>query len=120
MYHLARSEPERMKMLKWIVRFFGLKGSWKWACRQMDKGRIVFRISDTGCAKYKLDPERQRRIIWTHQFEPSDWHNAYIFLGDFEATDWVIYDVSLYAKSYRQRWSNYGYKGCWWLGLINE
>ena len=75
-----------------IIRFFGLKGSWKWACRQMDKGHIIKQKSATGSVKYKLDHESQRRIVWSF-YPPKDnrWENANIFLSDFEATDWVLW-----------------------------
>lgn len=76
-----------------IIRFFGLPGSWKWACRQMEKGRIVRRSTDTGTAKYRLDLEAQRRIVWSYKSNPpndSEWETAYIFLRDFECVKWVI------------------------------
>ena len=101
-------------MKKWIIRFLGLKGSWKWAYKQMKEGKIVFRISDTGAAKYKLDNENQQRIMWTFTHHPSlkdkDWQNAYVFLDMFNNTNWVIFDPALYHQSYRIRWKNYGYK----------
>lgn len=79
-------------MIRKIVTFFGLPGSWKWACRQMEKGHTVRRSTDTGQAKYRLDDEGQRRIVWTFKRAPEergDWENAFIFLSDFECTKWV-------------------------------
>jgi len=80
-------------MIKWIIRVFGLRGSWRWACKQMDNGYIVYRTTDTGAAKYKLDSENQRRIQWAFTRSPDDasWKNANIFLSDFECTDWEIW-----------------------------
>ena len=78
-------------MIKWIIRFFGLKGSWSWACRQMDKGFIVYRTTDTGSAKYRLDCEGQRRIEWAFTYDVTNttvWEDAKIFLSDFECTEW--------------------------------
>lgn len=81
-------------MINWIIRFFGLKGSWMWACRQMDAGNIIRPASASGGIKYRLDPEAQRRIQWTfHRFptENRDWESAKIFLSDFEDTDWALW-----------------------------
>ena len=81
-------------MIKSVVRILGLKGSWKWACRQMDKGFIVHRTTDTGSAKYRLDPENQRRIVWAFTVDPSashNWKTANIFLDDFETVCWAIW-----------------------------
>ena len=80
-------------MAKWIIRFLGLKGSWHWACKQMDKGHIVYRTTDAGAAKYKLDNENQRRIQWTfarYGTEKAIWKNANIFLYDFECINWAV------------------------------
>lgn len=80
--------------MNFIVKFFGLKGSWKWACKQMLCGKIVYRKTDTGSAKYKLDTENQGRICWHFTSNPisSDiWETAYIFLSDFNCTDWEIW-----------------------------
>lgn len=81
---------------KWIVIKLGLKGSWSWACRQMDKGYIVKKNGITGTVKYKLDHENQRRILWTFVRNPvnktgAEWDNANIFLSDFESTDWRVW-----------------------------
>ncbi len=76
-----------------IIRFLGLKGSWKWACKQMEKGLIVRPKHASGSVKYKLDHENQRRIVWSFKDVPeknSDWESANIFLKDFEWVDWVI------------------------------
>jgi len=82
-------------MRKAIIRFFGLKGSWKWAVRQLKRGRIVRPGTATGSVKYRLDYEAQGRILWTHVETPvtrREWSNAYIFVSDFDATDWVVWN----------------------------
>lgn len=79
-------------MKKWIIKTFGLRGSWRWACKQMERGKLVRPNHATGAVKYKLDCENQRRILWTFRRNPQtekDWESANIFLSDFEATDWV-------------------------------
>lgn len=80
-------------MKNWIVRTFGLRGSWTWACRQMDKGCCVRPACATGSVKYKIDHEHQRRIVWSFEHNPkswSDWETANIFLGDFDSIDWIV------------------------------
>ena len=81
-------------MIKNIIRFFGLKGSWKWACKQLDKGEIIYVPTTTVSCKYKLDTEAQRRICWhfTHKPKVNDiWENANIFLRDFECIKWDVW-----------------------------
>lgn len=81
-------------MTKFLIRFLGLPGSWTWACRQMDKGKIVYRTTDTGAAKYRLDFEDNRRIICAFvRGTPrrDNWMSAYIFLSDFECTAWAVW-----------------------------
>jgi len=96
-----------------LIRFLGLRGSWKWACRNMQEGRVVFRITDTGALKYKLDCEAQNRILWAGTHDPfglaeSDWDSANVFLSDFECIDWVVFDIAKYHKEYKKRWDGYG------------
>jgi len=86
--------PESIKAWRKIKTFLGLKGSWGWACRQMDKGLMVYRTTDTGAAKYRTDGEGQRRIQWEHTCNletHNNWTNAYIFLSDFECTEWAVW-----------------------------
>ena len=81
-------------MIKNLIRFFGLKGSWKWACRQMDKGSIIYRTTDSGNAKYRLDTKEQRRICWHYTDNPNKndiWPNASVFLSDFDCVTWAIW-----------------------------
>ena len=81
-------------MKKWLIRVLGLRGSWSWACRQMDQGAIVRPAGATGSVKYKLDDLTNRRILWSFDREPPkerrDWDGCNIFLSDFERTDWVV------------------------------
>lgn len=46
-----------LKFRKWIIITFGLKGSWKWAKRQMINGHIVRCKHWTGALKYRVSPE---------------------------------------------------------------
>jgi len=84
-------------MIIMIIRFFGLKGSWKWACRKMKEGYIIRPGLATGSVKYKIDDEDQGRIQWSFDRAVSygvkdfKWENANIFLKDFEKIDWEIF-----------------------------
>lgn len=49
-------------MKNWIIRTFGLKGSWKWAKRQMFKGEMVRCKHWTGSLKYRISPEIENGI----------------------------------------------------------
>jgi len=94
MSNLENERGERMK--NWLIRFFGFTGSWKWACKQMDKGLII-RPRNAVSTKYRLDQENQRRIQWAHTHnddETTEWSNAFIFLSDFENIRWAIWHPS--------------------------
>lgn len=77
-----------------VVRFFGLKGSWKWAVKEMKKGNLLVRTSVTGTVKYRLSPDEQNRLEWDFNRKESEvkWENANFFISDTMATDWVIYN----------------------------
>ena len=91
--------PKKSRGIKsiksWMIVALGLKGSWRWACRQMDKGHVVYRTSNTGTVKHRLDLEGQRRITYTFKRKVSEsgkyWEPAIIFLSKFESTDWAVY-----------------------------
>ena len=75
--------------MKWIIRLLGLRGSWKWACRQLMKGHVVYPLRATGAVQYALDDEHQKRLLW--RFGNNDeWQNANFFLRDQLRTDWVV------------------------------
>ena len=77
--------------MKKLIAFLGLKGSWRWACRQMKQGKIVRRKTDTGSAHYKLDSEGQLRIVWAFTRNPKtekQWDSANLFLSDFSCVAW--------------------------------
>ncbi len=88
-----------MNWIKWIRRTFGLRGSWRWACKQMERGYIVRRATDTGAAKYRLDLEGQRRIQWAYTRTPEaakqEWNTAYVFLSYFESLAWEVWPAEV-------------------------
>lgn len=76
-----------------IIRFFGLKGSWSWACKQMKKGYIVKPKNITGAVKYKIDDIENGLILYSFTHKPyteKNWESANIFMDDIERTDWMI------------------------------
>ena len=77
-----------------VVRFFGLKGSWKWAVKEMKNGKLLVRTSVTGAVKYRLSTDEQSRLEWDFHRKESEvkWENANFFISDMMATDWVIYN----------------------------
>ena len=83
------------KFRRWVVRVLGLKGSWRWACRQMRRGLTVYRTTDTGCARYRLSRDEQKRITWTfvrgRNVNGICWDNAFMFLADFECACWTVW-----------------------------
>jgi len=93
-------------MFKKIKSIFNMKGSWGWACKKMEEGLTIYRTTDTGTARYKLDNEGQRRIMWAYARVPDDytfWENANIFISDFTCTDWDIFSGKPVPKGQR-RW----------------
>ena len=83
-------------MKKAIIRFFGLKGSWSWAKKQMLKGKIVRCKHFTGSLKYKIDSAENRLLLCTFQrenkqllndnpiWEPSNFHFSVEEHTDYE------------------------------------
>jgi hypothetical protein len=82
-------------MKKWIIRTFGLKGSWKWAKRQMLKGKMVRCKHWSGALKYKIDsPENglmlsdYSRSIMQCEWRSSNHHLKYEDFTDYEVFYW--------------------------------
>ena len=72
-------------------------GTWEWACEQMEAGRVVTRACVTGSVRYRTSDDGQGRVEWTfdtHELLEENergWENAFLFLKDFRATDWILY-----------------------------
>ena len=71
-------------MKSWIIRTFGLKGSWAWACRQMLKGKYISRCG-TG-TPMRIDPLFDY-IENTTRNSPILFHPRYM-----KITDWEVYE----------------------------
>ena len=77
-----------------VVSLLGLKGSWKWAVKEMKKGKIVTRASVTGAVKYRLSQDEQFRLENDFHRKESEakWENSNFFISYLYATDWIIYN----------------------------
>lgn len=91
---LAENKHFSDYLLAPIVRFFGLKGSWKWAVKEMKKGKLLVRASVTGSVKYRLSVDGQNRLECDFHRKESEvkWENANFFISNMIATDWVVYN----------------------------
>lgn len=83
-------------MIAPIVRLLGLKGSWRWAAKEMKKGKMIVRVSTTGSVKYRLSNDGGNRLEWDFHRKESEvrWESAYFFISDMMATNWVVYNFS--------------------------
>jgi len=83
-----------MSIKNTISNTLGLRGTWKWALRQMEAGRIVRPASALGTIKYKLDNPQNQRIVWdfSDNKEDSNWSSSNIFLKTLKRTDWEVFE----------------------------
>lgn len=79
--------------MNWIRRVFGLKSSFSWAIRQMDKGKIVKPKNITGAVKYRLSVDGQKRLEWGFfkEMKDAEWDRANLFMRDILVADWEIW-----------------------------
>lgn len=82
-------------MLRYLKMCFGLKGSFRWACKQMQKGHIVTFKNITGAVKYRFDIPSNGRIVFAFTHDPHNlnirfWASANIFMSDVYSMDWVV------------------------------
>lgn len=77
------------QLVNTVIRFFGLKGSWSWAIREMKKGKVVTQKCVTGTLKYRLSEDGQDRLLWDFSEKESyvAWENANFFISKVIATD---------------------------------
>lgn len=83
-------------MKKAIIRFFGLKGSWKWAKKQMLNGKTVRCKHWSGTLKFKIDSrentllqcsfqrENKQNLNGSPIWETSNHHLSYEDFVDYE------------------------------------
>lgn len=84
----------------WVIRAFGLKGSWSWAKRQMLAGKMIRQKNISGQLKYRLDSKHKNRVCWNFSAKKPDvnvpfyevWESANHFLSDEDATDYEVFE----------------------------
>lgn len=54
------------KINNWVIRTFGLRGSWSWAKKQMLNGAIIKRKATTGTYKIAIDDDKTKYDAWDH------------------------------------------------------
>ena len=85
-------------MKNWIIRKFGLKGSWTWAKKQMMQGKIVRCKHWTGVIKLRIDSKENTLLqccFWRDWdgFQLWDTSNHHLSWENF--TDYEIFDPIL-------------------------
>lgn len=53
------------KINNWVIRTFGLRGSWSWAKKQMLNGAIIKRKATTGTYKIAIDDDKNKLLVAT-------------------------------------------------------
>lgn len=80
----------------YIVRMFGLRGSWGWAVRQMRKGEIVKPKGITGSVKYRISPDEGECLQWifvrflAKKQKHETWKSANFFPARDMCSKWEI------------------------------
>ena len=78
-----------MNIKNTLIRFFGLKGSWSWAKRQMKKGKIIRAKHWTGSMKIKIDhPSNPILLATWDRSHPYKWERCPHSLNDENAIDY--------------------------------
>ena len=86
-------------MKKYIIKTLGLKGSWKWAKKQMLSGEHIRRESWLNSRRLRIDNEEngllQTSLYWQYELivdgEPR-WKPAMHHLKSEDHTDYVIFE----------------------------
>lgn len=77
-------------MITFLKIFFGCRGTWFWACRQMQEGKTVYRLRDSGVVEFTYK-EGTRKIIALIWWETSTGaHEWGISMEDVFATDFDL------------------------------
>lgn len=91
---LVLSLIDRIKIL------FALKGTWKWAKKQMRKGKIIRGKHYTGTLKYKIDDSENQLLLCDFsrneencKWETSNWHLNMDLYTDYYVFDWSEFNL---------------------------
>lgn len=81
-------------MKKYIIKLFGLKGSWQWAVKQMQQGRIVRCKAWAGAVKYRVDNKENGLLLndFSRTWENVKWETSNFHISLMNRTDWQIFD----------------------------
>lgn len=66
------------KINDWVIKTFGLRGSWSWAKKQMLNGAIIKRKATTGTYKIAIDNDKNRLLVatWGHLDQNPVWERC--------------------------------------------
>lgn len=80
------------KINNWVIRTFGLRGSWSWAKKQMLNGAIIKRKATTGTYKIAIDNNENRLLVatWDHLDQNPVWERCPHNLSDEDAVDYFV------------------------------
>lgn len=86
-------------MTSWFIQKFGLKGSFQWALRQMEKGETVMRPqTKRPFVIFRANPSHalngEMRIMWSASDGSfaNRWNSAGFSVEELEATDWRLFN----------------------------
>jgi hypothetical protein len=86
----------RKPITKWIIRTFGLPGSWSWALRQMKTGHAMHRRAGYGLSsrKFRLSGNSNLALLSQggYPYDNGNWLLANATPDDLAATDWRVLD----------------------------
>lgn len=90
-------------MTTFLKIFFGCKGTWYWACRQMQQGQVVYRLRDSGVVYFTYDKGRRKinaMIDWGGSESETEWGISMedVFSIDFR----LLTEKSNYAKMHHE------------------
>lgn len=89
-----KKETKRINSIRGkLIRFFGLKGSWSWAKKQLLKGEIVRCKHWSGALKYRVTDQGMIEMHFGRTENHSKWERANHFLSyknfiDYEVFKW--------------------------------
>lgn len=68
------------KINDWVIKTFGLRGSWSWAKKQMLNGAIIKRKATTGTYKIAIDNDKNRLLVatWGHLDQNPVWERMFM------------------------------------------
>lgn len=66
------------KINDWVIRTFGLRGSWSWAKKQMLNGAIIKRKATIGTYKIAIDNDKNKLLVatWDHLDQSPVWERC--------------------------------------------